>query len=231
MGALAVGARRLDTAPMATTGRRIRNAALLGAAAAALVAGACSGSDGADGDPGPTSSDASTPASEASVTTVTTEARGASATIEVAVVFTDPDGVWAPDISPEWSEATERVGPDIEAWLVGTGTEGFRDNVNVLTQNAQGADLRTYLDLSSRSLGGLDLVASEVTTAPDGREIGLVEYSGVVPTAPEPVRAVASVIVVDDRAVVATLTASRSTFDQARAEVEPYLLTLRPASR
>ena len=190
--------------------------------AGALLLGACGSSDGAEPDDPPASLGATPSSSESS-------SAPDGPTIGGAEVFVDPEGTYSIEISPEWTEVSGATIDGVEAWRIGVGTAEFQDNVNVLTQTTPGADLESYLEASIEQLGDLQLINSTVTTGANGNELGLVEYAGMVPTAPIPVHALASVMVADGKAVVATLTADESTFAEARTVAEDYLLTLQPA--
>jgi hypothetical protein len=83
------------------------------------------------------------------------------------------------------------------------------------------------MDLSVGHLGGLKLIDSSTIVGTHGNKLGLLEYSGVLPTGPDqPLHFLATVDVRNDQAIVATFTAPEAVFAQERSDVEPYLQTL-----
>lgn len=142
--------------------------------------------------------------------------------------FTDPQGSYTITIDGNWSVLPGTFVREIEAWAVAAPVEGFTSNLNVLTQDTLGADLDEYLTLSVENLGGLELIDVTTVTGVKGNELGLLEYSGVLPGAPsdQPLHFLATVDVRDGVAVVATLTTTPEAFARLRPEIEPFLLTL-----
>jgi hypothetical protein len=143
-------------------------------------------------------------------------------------VYRDPQGTYTITIGSDWTETSGAMVQEIESWAVAPPSDGFADNVNVLTQAAQGLDLEQYMDLSSQNLGGLDLIEQSTIEGTNGNELGLLEYEGVPAGAPSdrPLHFLATVAVQDGQAVVATLSASADTFEARRSSVEPFLRTL-----
>ncbi len=200
---------------------------------AALLLGAC-GSSGSSGSSDPElgeSLDASTTTADSDATTTTESSSGTAEGpfVDGGSVFEDPQGTYVIDVDPAWETG---AGPtsEIEVWFIGSGDDQFRNNVNVLTQDTQGRDLQEYMDYSAQNLGGLTLISSNVETGAAGNEIGIIEYTGTIAGAPIPLHVVATVIVEDGQAAVATLTTTLDTFADSRAAVEPFLRTLRPVA-
>lgn len=142
-------------------------------------------------------------------------------------LFTDPQGAYTITIGSDWDQMPGAFVKEVELWSIGLATDGMAPNVNVLTQDSLGADLDDYLDLSVENMGPLELIDRSTVRGPDGDELGLMEYSGVVPGGPDrPLHFLATIDVRDGVAVVATLTTSPDEFDDYREAIEPYLLTL-----
>jgi hypothetical protein len=203
-----------------------------------LVAGACSSGSsddvGQDNGGAITGTVPSTTRDQPTTTTTTAkEVPGTpdEASIPGAVVYVDPQGLYTLEEAPEWDEQTGSgvVPAGIELWYVGTGTAGFRDNINVLEQQVGGADLQAYLDKSIAGMGpDLQVIDSGIATGAYGQELGYVEYKGMVSTAPIPVHVFATFAIVDGTAILATLTTTEDTAAQAEDSIAQYLTTLNP---
>jgi hypothetical protein len=143
-------------------------------------------------------------------------------------VFVDPQGTYEVDIDPGWSAAHGLLVAEIEMWFVAPARDGFRANVNILTQAAPGLTLSDYMDDTDRATeaAGGSVHENEVRRGSTGNDVGVTVYDTEQGGAE--LRHLATVIVNDEVAVVATLTALRGDFDDRRAEVEAYLLSLRP---
>ena len=231
---LAFGTPGRQTARMSAKRTVITLAAMTMVATIGL--GACGSSGNAANDGGAPGGDLLTgtlDTSRSTTTSTTTSSTGTGSSgpfVPGAVAFTDPQGTYTIDISPAWNETSGTLVHEIEAWQIGIGTSQFQDNVNVLTQDTQGLDLRAYLRFSEGHLGGMDLISSDVITGAAGNELGLIEYSGQLAGAPIELHALAAVAVQNGQAEVATLTTTMETFAQARAEAEPYLRTLQASA-
>jgi hypothetical protein len=168
-----------------------------------------------------------TEAPDTSEAPTTTNAAPDTSAGSIGTVFADPQGTYTIEIDPGWTEQSGTFVKEIEAWIVATPRDGFAPNVNVLTQDTGGMDLEEYLDFSVESMGTLELTSSDIVRAPNGNELAIIEYEGeIAGTAAGLLKFMATVDVNDGQAVVATLTADESTFDDLRVQVEPYLLTL-----
>jgi hypothetical protein len=148
-----------------------------------------------------------------------------------AIDVRDPQGTYTMQISPDWVDATGAIVKEVEVWYVSAPDSAFGNNVNVLTQDTQGMDLREYIDYSESHLGGLELVSAQIVTGAFGQELGLLEYQGTLPGAPMPLHALATVVVDRGEAAVATLTTTLETFAAERVANERYLLTLQKTGR
>ncbi len=154
-------------------------------------------------------------------------ASGPTTTALPGTTFTDPDGTYTIVVDPDWSEqpgASPQKG--VEVWQAAPSVDGFAANVNVLTQEAKGASLDDYLEASLKQLEGLTVNSSSVVDV-GGRKLGVIEYSGKLSGATLPLHFLAVVDVGDDRAVLATFTATEAAFASLRPTIERYLLTLR----
>lgn len=145
--------------------------------------------------------------------------------------FTDPEGAYEIVIDPEWERDDGRADPGIEFWLVAKEFDGFFPNVNLLTQTVTlGMKLDTYLDVSVEGLDDYiddaEMIDRRTVEGTAGDELGLLEYTGAVNDID--LHFLQLVVVEGDEAVVATFTAPDGRFEDLRAEIEPYLHTLRP---
>jgi hypothetical protein len=146
------------------------------------------------------------------------------------VTFTDPQGAYRLDVDPTWETDPEPSGADVESWRVGQGAAS--DRVDVTTSEVGDIDLDQYLqfvierlpdDFELREFRVVSVDESPATDAPP--QLGIVAYEAMRDGAPVAYLLVASVE--HGTAVVATLTSRPERFDDARAAVEPYLMTLR----
>jgi hypothetical protein len=148
-----------------------------------------------------------------------------------AVRFDDPEGRYTLEIDPDW-----RVGPatgGVESWTVGP----FADTVEIETETVVNTDLDQYLqlvyerapdaveDFRLREFRVLNTEPVPGDTSETPHQLGIIAYEGVQDGDALGHFLVASVE--PGRAVVAWLTTDKERFDAARADVEPYLLTLR----
>jgi hypothetical protein len=202
--------------------------------AVALLGSACGGSDSSDesgGDERPEALTGTAPTTTERSTTTTTEATSSpdEATIAGAVIFVDPDGRYTIEVSPDWPDATgtDVVPEGIELFYVGTGTDEFKDNINILEQPVGTMSLQDYLDRSIEGMGSdLEVIDSGIATGAYGQELGYIEYAGMVPTAPIPVHAFATFAIADGQVVLATLTTTEATAAEAEDTIAEYLTTL-----
>jgi hypothetical protein len=143
--------------------------------------------------------------------------------------FVDPDGRYAIDIGPGWEEATQGLNGMV-AWSVGPAGEGFGPNLNILTERGDPRPMSEYLDLSKiglrRMLPQAEILDAYEVTGSAHQELGIVEYAAEIQG--RHLRFLAIAVALDDGFGVLTFTAEEDSFDQARAEAEPYLRTFRP---
>jgi hypothetical protein len=142
--------------------------------------------------------------------------------------FIDPQGSYEIDVDRDWEALHGTMVAEVEAWLVDEPDDGFAPNVNVLNQAIPAMDLVEYLDLSVTQapafISNFELVRLDVVEG-TANELGVMEYTGTQNDLP--MHFLATVVVSDPTAVVATFTAPAETFEQLRCEVEPFLFTLR----
>jgi hypothetical protein len=154
-----------------------------------------------------------------------------------AVRFEDPQGAYTVEIDPGW-RVLPSVNPEVESWYTGTGNAEFNDNVIIATQDIGDLDLDQYLQLvideapnsvEDFALREFRVVTAEEESDSDSDEpptqLGVVAYEGRRDNEEFGFFFVANVE--DGSAVVATLTTAKERFDEVRADVEPYLMTLR----
>jgi hypothetical protein len=147
--------------------------------------------------------------------------------------FTDPQGSYTLTLGPEWTDLPSTMVAEIETWAVAEGDSGFTPNVNVnvLTQDAPDMDGDEYMDLTLESLASIDgeVIDHAFVTGSSGRSLGLLEYVAQPPGVNTDLHFIAVFDLQGATAVVATYTATPEQFDELRASVEPYLLTLEAA--
>lgn len=199
-------------------GRRSRGAAALAVVALGVGAlGAC-GSD-----TGPTTAAASSgvPGAAASSYSFTPPAR-AEAGVEIA----DADHGFHLIASADWVQYTD-LAPDDPAhvaWQVGPTVDGMTPSVSVVTEAVAAMSLADYVDLSVRNLPRFladgELGASGKVKALDGSTLATLEYTGMG------LRFLGVIALGHGRAVVVTLAAPPSVFEQVREQAMPYLITV-----
>jgi len=143
--------------------------------------------------------------------------------------YSDPEGAYTMRVDPAWELHAGGVVEGVESWFIGPVENGFRPNVNVLSQAAQGMSLTDYINTSisqgPKFMPDFRLVSqSQFDTS--GVTLGELDYIGTFQG--YQLHFLAVVGMRGDRAIVATLTAPLPSFDAWRASVEPYLRTLRP---
>lgn len=140
--------------------------------------------------------------------------------------YTDPGGAYSLSIDPNWTEGTSSP----KLWFVADVQNGFRENVNVITENLPSkASLDEYVQASLKSAPGLitdfTVISNERIVLANGTEAKRLVYSGAVGGSPT-FRFLAIVAVSDTRAATLTFTALPDRFDGSLAKVEPYARTL-----
>jgi hypothetical protein len=155
------------------------------------------------------------------------------------VRFEDPQHAYTVEIDPRWQQTVNGTTPDVESWFTGSGNAEFRDNVNIVTQQIGRMELDQYMQLVTdqaaktvpdyklrefRIVSVDDATGSE-TTAEVPPQLGVFAYTGKNEGKDFGFLFIASVE--NGRAVLETLTTAQDRFDKVRAEVEPYLMTLR----
>jgi hypothetical protein len=143
--------------------------------------------------------------------------------------YSDPEGAYTIRVDPAWELHAGAVVDGVESWFISPVENGFRPNVNVLTQAAPGMSLTDYITTSVQQgpaiMPDFRLVSQSQFDA-SGTSLGLLDYIGTYQG--YQLHFLAVIGVKGDRAVVATLTAPLASFDTWRATVEPYMRTLRP---
>ena len=151
------------------------------------------------------------------------------------VRFDDPQGTYRIDIDPDWHAVTPVPASRVESWMV-DGAAGAQERIDIDTDTIGDLDLDEYLQLeierAPEAIDDFKLREFRVVTIdpPDAKhvptQLGVVAYEGTRAAAPVAYLLVSSVQA--GRAVVAKLATTPDDFDDARAQVEPYLMTLRP---
>ncbi len=145
-------------------------------------------------------------------------------------IFTDPNGKYRMAVSNAWDYDDEDrpSTQNAEVWFLPDPSTEFNPNVNVLLTPSAGMSLQEFTDFSVQSAPSFDYRQAEIVTGPNGNELALFDYVGVVPGAPndEPLHFLRAVVMRGEEAVVATMTSQEEDFTRHRAQVEPFLLTL-----
>jgi hypothetical protein len=203
--------------------RRItRVTSLVAVSAAAQFAAACG-----DTDAGVRVLGTVAPGVEGAPASGTTSEFSTTGTVD-GEVFLDPQGAYTMTISSDWSRMSGVADDDIEFWALDSSQVGFADNVNVLTQDAPDMDLDDYMDISAKNMGGLQVLDQYTVVGTNGNELGVLESQGTPLGAATdtPIHFLTVVDVLDEVAIVATLSATPESFEARRSTAEPYLLTL-----
>jgi hypothetical protein len=166
------------------------------------------------------------------------------------VRFEDPQGTYRIDVAPEWRIEPSAGAGTTEVWRVGRGTGPAVDRVEIATEDVGETDLDQYLQLVFERAPStvVEFKLREFRVVGNGNsppiQLGVVAYEGRLTSRTTPstetnpttettdttgTTGIFLVVGVEDGvAVVARYTTTREDFADARAEVEPYLLTLRP---
>jgi hypothetical protein len=150
---------------------------------------------------------------------------GGAASPSIGTTYQDPERAYTIQVDPTWESNVGGFAQGIEIWFIGPPENGFRPNVNLLTQSAPGLSLADYTAASIRSAPALISEFSLVTSSQLGSDLELMEYTGT--TQGKALHFLAVFGVHADRAVIATLTAPSDSFPNWRPRIEPYLRTLR----
>ncbi len=150
--------------------------------------------------------------------------------------FTDPKGKYTIDIPSSWTTAdvgNAAGGLDANAWYMNDDADGFRENMNVITEGPlNGMSLDDYMDISlknaPRQIQNFNVQSREKTTLDNGNEAYRLIYTGKPTGAPQEFKFLAMVSVTDTTAYTATFTASDNQFDQYASEAERVMKTLEP---
>ena len=146
-------------------------------------------------------------------------------------LFADPEGAYQMTIPRDWQASHGSLAQGIEVWFTAPLADGFRPNVNVLTQAIGELSLDEYTQLSLDNapsfIGKFELVDSRTEFGAHGTELAVSEYRGTTG-----VNRLLSFVAVwtvhDGQAIVATLTSTPETYEAQREAWLPYLLTLSP---
>ncbi len=144
--------------------------------------------------------------------------------------FTDLEGQWVMSIDPSWSPSHGTIQDEVELWFLPGSSDSFADNINVLTQqNVLKVGIEQYLDISLASAESVFddfvLLDDRFRTGSHGQQQGVLEYTATL----EGINLHFYQVLVldDDIAVVVTMAAPDSRFDDRRDELAEHLRTLR----
>lgn len=141
--------------------------------------------------------------------------------------FTDPQGSYVLTVAEDWRSVTARD-PETEGWAVAPKRNGFTPNVSVIAiSDPEATTVDGLMDLSLeglKAIQGFELLERSVVVGAKGQELGVLSYSASPGAAP--IFFLSYTVLRSDKVVIATLTATATTFEKLRQQVEPYLLTL-----
>jgi hypothetical protein len=145
-----------------------------------------------------------------------------------ATVFSDPAG-WTIAIDPAWEfqQAEQFTG-----WFVGTGTTGFRDNINVALETlASPISLDDYVVAATSFINTqateVEIVDQRRLVGEDGIEVHVITWLGAVGGASQRLAFVQAMTVTSTRAYVATFTSQPGRLSELAPVIGPYLATIR----
>ena len=139
--------------------------------------------------------------------------------------FTDSTNVYRLRIPQTWSDATVIGG--LQTWATGTGSNAFRDSVNVLIEKLPGdISMDDYLAASVRnapkSLPSFAELSRSVSTV-NGKVLGQLDFRS---NQNIPLRHRAIVLIKGRNAIVVTYTAEPDRFDAEVSKLQPYLTSV-----
>lgn len=145
-----------------------------------------------------------------------------------ATLFSDPAG-WTIAVDPAWEF---QQSDEFTGWFTGTGSSGFRDNVNVALE-----DLASPLALDAyvvAATGFINTQATEVEivdqrrlVGDDGVEVHVITWLGAVGGASQRLAFVQAMTVTATKAYVATFTSQPGRLLELATVIGPYLATIR----
>ncbi len=140
---------------------------------------------------------------------------------------TDPNGLFRVRFHPTWERRATDGGSEAR-WYVRSGSDRFRDSVTTRAQRFGSTSLDAYL---SRTVATVDaattdfhLVSQKKVTLASGGPGAVVVYDGVLDGTE--LRFLLIVTTSAGSGATATVVSQPDRFDEVRAAVEPYLLTL-----
>jgi hypothetical protein len=150
---------------------------------------------------------------------------GGASSPSIGTTYDDPEGAYTIQVDPAWESHVGGFAEGVEVWLIGPPENGFRPNVNLLTQSVPGISLADYTAASIKSAPAQISDFTLITTSKVQPDLELMDYTGSAQG--RPIHFLAIFGVHGDRAVIATLTAPTDSLAYWRATAEPYLRTLR----
>jgi hypothetical protein len=143
--------------------------------------------------------------------------------------FTDRDGKYTLRVDGSWPHRSDSPIRGIETWELPGAANGFTPNMNAVVENLpSGISLEQYVDASKanlpRAIQGVTIISTTIKQGSSGQRLGFIEYTATPNGIALHLLAVCSVH--DRTAAVVTVTSGEAQFAQARAAVDPYLLTL-----
>lgn len=141
--------------------------------------------------------------------------------------YTDPSGLFRVRTNPGWERRSSSDGSEAK-WYVRSGSDRFRDGVTTRAERIGTQSLDAYV---SRSIARVEaattdykLVSQKKVTMASGGPGAVVVYDGTLDGME--LRFLLVVTTSADSGATAALVSQPERFDEVRAAVEPYLLTL-----
>jgi hypothetical protein len=172
----------------------------------------------------------SEPAAEPTTTTrqpLVTELRPFAESPSPGENYTDPNGLFRVRTNPTWERRPAGDGSEAK-WYVRSGSDRFRDSVTTRAERIGSTSLDAFI---SRSISRVDhattdyeLVSQKKVTLASGGPGAVVVYDGTLDGTK--LRFLMVVTTSADSGATAVLVSQPDRFDDVRAAVEPFLLTL-----
>jgi hypothetical protein len=141
--------------------------------------------------------------------------------------YTDPNGVFRVRVHPDWERRPSGTGSEAK-WYVRSGSDRFRDALTVRAERVGPTTLDAYVSRAvaraESGITGYQLVSLRKVTLASGGPGAVVVYDGTLDGTP--LRFLMVVTSSADSGATATLATQPDRFDEVRAAVEPFVLTL-----
>ncbi len=146
-------------------------------------------------------------------------------------IFEDPQGEYTIELHPDWEQGQDVVS-GLESFTVAPPEESFAPNLNIVAANDApgGIGEDVYVEsagpIIEDTIQGATILDSGVVEGSDGTDRGYIEYTASFGDGLD-LHFLAIIDVAEGQSVIVTLTAPETSFDELRAEAEPYMRTVR----